>query len=253
MVTRLTKGRLKVTISETRAELGEVAAREVGAYIRSLLETQPEVNIIFASAPSQNDFLANLLLEEIDWSRVNAFHMDEYIGIDPHAPQAFGQFLRDRIFSKKTFKSVNYIDPKAADPAAECERYAGLLRQMPADIVFGHRRERPPGLQRPPRGVLRRPLTVKTVDLDPACIRQQVNDGCFKTIEEVPTHAYTITIPELLFVKKLYAIVPTIAKANAIKGTCDGPIVTSCPASILRTHRDCTLYADRDSASLVSK
>ena len=97
------------------------------------------------------------------------------------------------------------------------------------------------------------PLTVKTVDLDPACIRQQVNDGCFKTIEEVPTHAYTITIPELLFVKKLYAIVPTIAKANAIKGTCDGPIVTSCPASILRTHRDCTLYADRDSASLVSK
>ena len=136
MVTRLTKGRLKVTISETRAELGEVAAREVGAYNRSLLETKPEVNIIFASAPSQNDFLANLLLEEIDWSRVNAFHMDEYIGIDPHAPQAFGQFLRDRIFSKKTFKSVNYIDSKAADPAAECERYAGLLRQMPADIVF---------------------------------------------------------------------------------------------------------------------
>ena len=115
MVTRLTKGRLKVTISETRAELGEVAAREVGAYIRSLLETKPEVNIIFASAPSQNDFLANLLLEEIDWSRVNAFHMDEYIGIDPHAPQAFGQFLRDRIFSKKTFKSVNYIDSKAAE------------------------------------------------------------------------------------------------------------------------------------------
>lgn len=254
MVTRLTKGRLKVTISETRAELGEVAAREVGAYIRSLLETQPEVNIIFASAPSQNDFLANLLLEEIDWSRVNAFHMDEYIGIDPHAPQAFGQFLRDRIFSKKTFKSVNYIDPKAADPTAECERYAGLLRQMPADIVFlgigenGHLAFNDPHV-----AFFDDPLTVKTVDLDPACIRQQVNDGCFKTIEEVPTHAYTITIPELLFVKKLYAIVPTIAKANAIKGTCDGPIVTSCPASILRTHRDCTLYADRDSASLVSK
>ena len=130
MVTRLTKGRLKVTISETRAELGEVAAREVGAYIRSLLETKPEVNIIFASAPSQNDFLANLLLEEIDWSRVNAFHMDEYIGIDPHAPQAFGQFLRDRIFSKKTFKSVNYIDSKAADPG---RRMRTLRRTAPAD------------------------------------------------------------------------------------------------------------------------
>ena len=146
------------------------------------------------------------------------------------------------------------IDSKAADPAAECERYAGLLRQMPADIVFlgigenGHLAFNDPHV-----AFFDDPLTVKTVDLAPACIRQQVNDGCFKTIEEVPTHAYTITIPELLFVKKLYAIVPTIAKANAIKGTCDGPIVTSCPASILRTHRDCTLYVDRDSASLVSK
>ena len=136
---------------------------------------------------------------------------------------------------------MNYIDPKAADPAAECERYAGLLRQMPADIVFlgigenGHLAFNDPHV-----AFFDDPLTVKTVDLDPACIRQQVNDGCFKTIEEVPTHAYTITMP-------------TIAKANAIKGTCDGPIVTSCPASILRTHRDCTLYADRDSASLVSK
>lgn len=254
MVTRLTKGRLKVTISETRAELGEVAAREVAAYIRSLLETKPEVNIIFASAPSQNEFLQNLLSYDIDWSRVNAFHMDEYIGIDPYAPQAFGQFLRDRIFSKKNFKSVNYINSKAADPAAECERYASLLRQMPADIVFlgigenGHLAFNDPHV-----AFFDDPLTVKTVDLAPACIRQQINDGCFKTIEEVPTHAYTITIPELLFVKKLYAIVPTIAKANAIKGTCDGPIVTACPASILRTHRDCTLYVDRDSASLISK
>ena len=97
MVTRLTKGRLKVTISETRAELGEVAAREVGAYIRSLLETQPEVNIIFASAPSQNDFLANLLLEEIDWSRVNAFHMDEYIGIVQQDVYLFAGNVMDNI------------------------------------------------------------------------------------------------------------------------------------------------------------
>ena len=254
MVTRLTKGRLKVTISETRAELGEVAAREVGAYIRSLLETKPEVNIIFASAPSQNDFLANLLLEEIDWSRVNAFHMDEYIGIDPHAPQAFGQFLRDRIFSKKTFKSVNYIDSKAADPAAECERYAGLLRQMPADIVFlgigenGHLAFNDPHV-----AFFDDPESVKVVDLAPECRNQQINDGCFKSLDEVPTHALTITIPELLHVDKLYAIVPSKAKAKAIGATCDGPIRTTCPASILRTHKDVTLYVDKESASLVTR
>lgn len=254
MTTQLIKGRLKVKISDTRAELGEVAAAEVAAYITELLAAKDQVNIVFASAPSQNDFLQNLLLHDIDWSRVNAFHMDEYIGIDPHAPQSFGQFLRDRIFTKKSFKSVNYMDSKAADPAAECARYAALLRQMPIDIVFlgigenGHLAFNDPHV-----AFFDDPLVVKTVDLAPACIAQQVNDGCFKTLEEVPTHAYTITIPELLHVKKLYAIVPTIAKANAIKGTCDGPIVTACPASILRTHNDCTLYVDRDSASLVSR
>lgn len=254
MVTELTKGRLKVKISDTRAELGQVAAREVGAYIRELMKEKDEVNIVFASAPSQNEFLANLLLEDIEWNRINAFHMDEYIGIDPNAPQAFGQFLRDRIFSKKDFKSVNYIDSKAADPQKECERYASLLKKMPTDIVFlgigenGHLAFNDPHV-----AFFDDPLTVKTVDLDPVCIQQQVNDGCFARIEDVPTRAYTITIPELLFVKKLFAIVPTIAKANAIKGTCDGPIVSSCPASILRTHRDCTLYVDRDSASLVSR
>lgn len=254
MVTQLTKGRLNVKISETRAELGEVAAREVAEYINALLAEKREVNIVFASAPSQNEFLANLLRYDIDWSRINAFHMDEYIGIDPHAPQAFGQFLRDRIFSKKKFHSVNYIDPQAADPAAECARYAALLRQMPVDIVFlgigenGHLAFNDPHV-----AFFDDPLSVKTVDLAPACRSQQVNDGCFRTLDEVPTHAYTITIPELLFVRKLFAIVPSIAKANAIKGTCDGPIVTACPASILRTHRDCTLYVDRDSASLVAR
>lgn len=254
MVTRLIKGRLKVEIAETRAELGATAARDVAEYIAALLAEKSEVNIIFASAPSQNEFLAGLLSYDIDWGRVNAFHMDEYIGIDPHAPQAFGQFLRDRIFSKKRFRSVNYIDPLAADPAAECARYAALLRRMPADIVFlgigenGHLAFNDPHV-----AFFDDPLSVKTVDLAPACRTQQVNDGCFPSLDQVPTHAYTITIPELLFVQKLFAIVPSIAKANAIKGTCDGPIWTACPASILRTHRDCTLYVDRDSASLVAR
>lgn len=254
MVEQFNKGRLKVKVSDTRAELGNVASAEVAAYINELLKEKQEVNIVFASAPSQNEFLQGLLDSDVDWSRVNAFHMDEYVGIDPRAPQAFGQFLRDRIFTKKKFKSVNYMDSKATDPQAECERYASLLRQMPTDIVFlgigenGHLAFNDPHV-----AFFDDPLTVKVVDLDPVCIQQQVNDGCFSKLEDVPTHAYTITIPELLFVKKLYAIVPSKAKANAIKGTCDGPITTQCPASILRTHKDCTLYVDRDSAALVTR
>lgn len=252
MTKEITKGRLKVKISESRAELGKLAAKDIAEYIMKLQCDKEEVNIIFASAPSQNEFLANLLNYDIDWGKVNAFHMDEYIGIDPEASQAFGKFLKDRVFSKIKCKSVHYMNPLAPDPEIECDRYAGLLKQMPADMVFlgigenGHLAFNDPHV-----AFFDDPLAVKTVDLAPECREQQVNDGCFDTLHQVPTHALTITIPELLHVDKLFAIVPSKAKANAIKGTCDGPISPECPASVLRMHKDVTLYVDTDSASLV--
>jgi len=125
---------------------------------------------------------------------------------------------------------------------------------MPADMVFlgigenGHLAFNDPHV-----AFFDDPKDVKVIDLDPACRQQQVNDGCFQKLEDVPVYAYTITIPEMLNVNKLFAIVPAKTKANAIKGTCDGPITTECPASILRTHRDCTLYVDTDSASLITQ
>lgn len=252
MVKEFTKGRLKVKMSETREELGVVAAKDISTYIIELLQKKDEVNIVFASAPSQNDFLINLMTYDIDWGRINAFHMDEYVGIDPEAPQSFGKFLRDRVFSMCTPKSVHYMNPSAADADAECKRYADLMKQMPIDIVFlgigenGHLAFNDPHV-----AFFDDPKDVKLVDLAPECRNQQINDGCFETLDQVPTHAFTITIPELLHVDKLYAIVPTKAKAIAIKGTCDGPISTDCPASILRTHKDVTLYVDVNSASLV--
>ena len=178
---------------------------------------------------------------------------DTYIGKD--SPLSFRGFMERTVYSKIDAELLMPPEQRVFPDPADPGKVDRLIEELGGvDIAFGgigingHLAFNDPHV-----AFFDDPLTVKTVDLAPACIRQQVNDGCFKTIEEVPTHAYTITIPELLFVKKLYAIVPTIAKANAIKGTCDGPIVTSCPASILRTHRDCTLYVDRDSASLVSK
>ena len=247
------KGRLKVKISENRVELGKLAAKEISDYIIELQKVKEEVNIVFASAPSQNEFLAYLIDSEgIDWSRINAFHMDEYVGIDPDAPQAFGKFLKDRVFSKIKCKSVHYMDSMANDLDSECKRYAGLLAAMPTDIVFlgigenGHLAFNDPHV-----AFFDDPEAVKIVDLSLDNRQQQVNDGCFAKLEDVPTHAITITIPDLLHVDKLIAIVPTKAKANAIKATCDGPISPTCPASILRTHKDTTLYIDRDSASLL--
>ena len=254
MIKELQKGRLKVKISESRTESGQLAAKEAAKYVIELLDCKDEVNIIFASAPSQNEFLAGLLEYPVDWTRINAFHMDEYIGIDPESPQSFGKFIKDRVFSKVKLKSANYFNAKAEDTEAECRRYASLLKQMPADMVFlgigenGHLAFNDPHV-----AFFDDPRDVKVIDLDPACRQQQVNDGCFQKLEDVPVYAYTITIPELLYANRLFAIVPTKFKANAVKATCDGPITTECPASILRTHRNCTLYIDTDSASLVAQ
>jgi len=253
MTIKLNKGRLKVKISDNRTEMGKLAAEEVADYINDLLKKKPEINIIFASAPSQNDFLVSLLSKDIEWNRINAFHMDEYLGIDPAMPQSFGKFLKDRVFSKIECKSVNYINPQAPDREKECLRYAEILRKNPPDIIFlgigenGHLAFNDPHV-----AFFDDPLSVKVVDLDMKCRKQQVNDGCFSSLEEVPTHAYTLTIPELLNANKLVVIVPTRAKAEAVKNTCDGRISTECPASILRTHKDVTLYLDEESASLIN-
>lgn len=253
MVVQFNKGRLKVKMSSSREVLGVLAANEVASYINELLETKPEVNIIFASAPSQNEFLANLIEKDIDWSRINAFHMDEYVGIDPEAPQSFGKFLKDRVFSKVELKSVNYMNSAATDLEAECTRYAKLLKNNPVDIVFlgigenGHLAFNDPHV-----AYFDDELEVKVVELDQTCRRQQVNDGCFVSLDEVPTNAFTITIPELMHVSKLFAIVPAKTKAEAIKKTCDGPISTECPSSFLRTHKDATLYIDKDSGALLN-
>ncbi|MDD3625384.1 MAG: 6-phosphogluconolactonase, partial [Proteiniphilum sp.] len=135
-VTTFTKGKLVVKIFTTREEMGKEAASNVSETIQQLQKEKGEINMIFAAAPSQSDFMKELVGDErIKWEEINAFHMDEYIGLEKEAPQGFGNFLRDRIFAKVPFKSVHYINGLADDPAAECERYADLLRKYPVDIV----------------------------------------------------------------------------------------------------------------------
>jgi len=252
MVKEILKRRLKVKISDNRADLGALAAKESAEYILKLLSKKREVNIIFASAPSQNEFLANLLTYDIDWSKVNAFHLDEYVNLSVSAPQSFGNFLKVRIFDKRKFKSVHYLNPEAEDFEKECARYTALLRKMPADIGFlgigenGHLAFNDPHV-----AFFDDPEVVKIIDLAPMCRAQQVNDGCFKSLDQVPTHAMTITIPEIMRIEKLFAMVPSTLKANAVKATCDGPVSENCPASILKIHKDATLYLDTESASLL--
>ena len=247
------KDQLRVNVYSSRDEMGMAAAADVKAAILRALADKETINMIFAAAPSQNEVLANLATDrEIPWDRVNAFHMDEYIGLDKNAPQGFGNFLCDHIFGIAPFKSVNYIRIDAPDAEEECRRYEKLLRDNPVDIVvLGIGENGHIAFNDPPFADFDDARLVKTVKLDEVCRNQQVNDGCFAKIDDVPTHALTLTVPALMSGKELYCIVPAKTKANAVERTVNGEITEDCPASVLRTHSAATLYLDPDSASLL--
>ena len=244
--------KLTVKIYGSRQEMGQAAGAEIKERILALLETKEEINMIFAAAPSQNEVLATLANDkEIPWNRVNAFHMDEYIGLDKSAPQCFSNFLRDAIFAVAPFKSVNYIDPSTS-AEAETERYGRLLTENPTDIVvMGIGENGHIAFNDPPVADFKSDKPIMAVKLDEICRQQQVNDGCFARLEDVPTHALTITVPRLVSAPYLFCIVPAKTKAWAVKETLTGTIDEHCPASILRTRDGAVLYLDPDSSSLL--
>ena len=242
-----------VQVYQTREEMGKAAAEEAAAAIRAAIAAKGEINMIFAAAPSQNEFLAHLIADKsIDFTKINAFHMDEYIGLPADAPQGFGNFLRERLFERVPFKTVNTIDSTAADPEAECRRYAALLQAHPCDIVcMGIGENGHIAFNDPHVADFGDKAAVKVVALDETCRQQQVNDGCFARLDDVPTHALTLTIPTLTAPEAVFCIVPAKTKANAVYAALRGGITEACPASILRRHANATLYCDADSAARV--
>ena len=247
------KDELTVRVFDNRANMGLAAAKEGAAWINEVIREKGEVNIIFAAAPSQNDFLAALIKEDVDWTRVNAFHMDEYIGLSEDAPQGFANFLRRAIFDLVPFKAVYCMNGQNESPEAECKRYEQLLLSHPTDIIFmgigenGHIAFNDPGVAK-----FDDPENIKIAKLDEVCRNQQVNDGCFASIDLVPTHAYTLTVPIMMRAPKMMLVVPTALKAKAIRDTVLGPVDEMVPASIVRTHKGgATLYTDEAGASLI--
>ena len=244
---------LHVRVYHNRLRMGRSAAEMVADRVVELLKEQAFVNIIFAAAPSQNEFLGSLIKSEvIDWKHVNAFHMDEYIGLPENAFQKFSSFLKERIFERVPFNAVNYLDGNAINPRAECSRYTKLLAEYPTDIVcMGIGENGHIAFNDPHVADFNDPHQVKIVDLDHACRQQQVNDGCFANLDEVPTHALTLTIPALMAGRYIYCVVPGRNKAKAIKHTLSGRTSVECPASILIKHPNAVLFLDKDSASLL--
>jgi len=236
-------------IYKNRKAMGEAAGKKAEELIVNCLKLKKQVRIIAASAPSQNEIIAYLAKSKlIDWSRVTAFHMDEYIGISEDAPQGFGKWLKDRLFSKVPVKSVHYLNPKAADPAKECERYTALLKKAPIDILLGGIGETGHlAFNDPPVADFNDPLTVKVINIDNASRNQQVHDGCFAALKDVPKKAYTLTLPILQSAGSVVYTVPKATKAAAVGKMLKGPIEKKCPAAILRTHPDCYVFLDNES------
>jgi len=246
-------GKLTVRIYSDRNAMGQSVALDVAEKMNEILTLQGKLRMIFAAAPSQNEFLASLRKHQITWSKVEAFHMDEYVGISANAPQGFGNFLSKAIFQHFPFKSLNYINPLSSNLEAECNRYSELISSSPVDIcAMGIGENGHLAFNDPPVADFNDPFTVKTVELDSMCRQQQVNDGCFGSFNDVPTHAFTLTIPALLASKFLFVTVPAKTKANAVYKTINDPISTDCPSTILRNYENAVLYLDMDSAKLIS-
>lgn len=245
----LQAGKLQVKIYENRQSMGEGAADDVANKIKELLNQKKELNIIFAAAPSQNEFLAALSKNKLEWNRINAFHMDEYIGLDKTHPERFGNFLKERIFDKVPFHKVYYLNDDPENPRKECKRYTELLLKYPPDIVcMGIGENAHVAFNDPYVADFNDPFMVKVVNLDEISRLQQVHDGCFESIKEVPVSAVTLTVPALMRASYIYCMVPGINKADAVYHTLKDGVSEKYPSTSLRKHPHAILYLDKKSA-----
>lgn len=253
-VTTFKKEKLSVNIFATRKEMGKYAANDVISKIHDLLAEKDEINIIFASAPSQEEFIEYLLGDQtVEWSRINAFHMDEYIGLEKDAPQGFGNLLKKQLFDKVSFKGIYYINGQVSNVDAECERYTQLLKQYPVDIVcLGIGENGHLAFNDPHVADFHDTQWVKVVNLDIVSCQQQVNENCFSRLHLVPTRAITLTIPALMKAPWIFCLVPATNKAQVVYRTLNNDINEKCPSTILRTKENARLYLDADSTSLLN-
>lgn len=252
-MTEILRDGLRTVILPDRASLGEAAASYAAERLRGLLETRPRVRVIFAAAASQGEMLASLAtIEGIDWARVDAFHLDEYVGLPLGHERSFGAWLDRHIWSLVHPDRVERLD--GGNPAggeAEATRYGALLADGGIDLALvgigenGH-----VAFNDPHVADFDDPLWVKAVEIDDTSRHQQVRDGAFDRFEDVPRIALTVTMSTILACRVISLVVPGPQKAAAVAATLDGPITTACPASVLRSHPDAVLFVDADAAAL---
>ncbi|MEP7374282.1 MAG: glucosamine-6-phosphate deaminase [Chitinophagaceae bacterium] len=240
-------------IKQSPSELGKAAGAAAAQLIREAIEVNGQANIIVATGTSQFETLNQLIAEkDIDWAKVVMFHLDEYIGLPVTHPASFRKYLQERFLSRLPALKESYLVNGEAESTEECVRLGDLITQHPIDIALvgigenGHLAFNDP----PADFETEQPYII--VELDEACRKQQMGEGWFKSLEEVPRYAISMSVKQILKSKHIICSVPDIRKAMAVKNTIEQPVSNLYPASILQLHTHCDCYLDKSSASLLS-
>jgi glucosamine-6-phosphate deaminase len=251
----LAYGKAKVQIFESQRDLGMAAARGAAERIERAIRERGNARVMIATGNSQLDVSAALVDDaSIDWKRVDIFHMDEYVGLSAEHPASFRKWIKERVEDRVHPASASYIDGDAEDIGAELARYTKLLQEGPIDVAFvGFGENGHIAFNDPAMADFFDPLMVKCVDLDADCRAQQVHEGHFESVEDVPSQALSVSCSGLLRASSWICCVPEGRKAQAVHRALNGPISIACPASIVRLHRDASVYLDQDSAALLDQ
>ena len=246
---------LRVTIFDDRDSMGQAAAQHCISFLQNRLESPGDARIVVGSAPSQDEFFEHFtaLSADVDWSRIVVFHMDEYVGLPADHPQNFRRYQRDHLLARVSPGAFHEIRGEATDVEAECARLTDLLTEMPIDMVCLGIGENGHLAFNDPPADFSDSKWVKVVELDDVCRQQQVNDGCFESVDDVPTHAITLSLRVFQMAQMLSGVVPALSKADAVVATVEGPISETCPATLLRKHPNASLFLDTDAASKFSR
>ena len=235
-----------------KREMAKVAAEQAAAILRQTIEAQGQARLIAATGASQFEFLEVLTsLQGIDWPKVEMFHLDEYIGLPASHPASFRRFLRERLIEKAGIKKYFLLDGEQ-DLAEAIRRTGQALLSAPIDLAFVGIGENGHLAFNDPPADFRTEEPYIVVNLDEACRRQQLGEGWFATLADVPQRAISMSVQQILKTRKILCIVPDSRKAEAVKACFGGEISPSAPASILRTHPDTIVYLDAQSAALLS-
>jgi glucosamine-6-phosphate deaminase len=241
---------LSIEIHDSKAASGCAAARVAGIHLKSVIEKTGHARFVVATGASQLDFLAALTADEtISWQNTTMFHLDEYLGLLKSHPASFGRYLTERFIDKVHPGTVHLVNGEAADAEKECRRLGALLEEEAIDILFCGIGENCHLAFNDPPADFNALESYSVVALDEACRRQQLGEGWFQSMDEVPTRAISMSIPAIMRTKKIICVVPEQRKAVAVAQAVEGEVTPNHPASVLQRHPDVTLFLDKEAAS----